>query len=102
MTETDKICQWITEQAQSNRPLVFCIEDHAGLIGVFAGCVDEGEPALGVGEDAFSAVLDAMRQSAQLALEQNGRTCPVCKCKQVMQVPNGNMIGLCGHVWQVR
>ena len=32
----------------------------------------------------------------------SANACPKCGCEQTMPTGDGNMIGLCGHVWQAK
>jgi len=66
MSFSDKACRWITDRVQEGRgAVVFSLEESAGLIGVWIG-EEESAPALGCGEDAVSAIMDAMRRGASL------------------------------------
>lgn len=65
MSDTKKVCKWITDKVEEGRGAVtFCLEENDGMIGVWIGEPVEHERALGYGNDAFEAVLDAIRREA--------------------------------------
>ena len=64
MSDADKVCKWIADKVKEGRgAVVFALEENAGYVGVFWAGEDE-RPALGVGEDAIGAVLDAIGKEA--------------------------------------
>lgn len=59
--DADKVCEWITSKVEEGRGAVmFCLEEHAGYIGVWIGDAKEGRTALGTGEDVIEAILMVM------------------------------------------
>ena len=79
MSEMEKICKWITDKVNNDVAIVVSLEDNHGAVAIWSGEIDDGEPALGCGDTFSEAVLDAMQRAAELTLEPDGRTCPVCK-----------------------
>lgn len=56
------INKWITRKVQEGRgAVVFGLEENDGMVGVWIGG-GENDPALGCGDDAFEAVLEAMKR----------------------------------------
>lgn len=77
MSDADKVCKWITDKVEEGRgAVVFSLEENAGYVGVFWAGEDE-RPALGIGENAIEAVLDAIsKEAAEHRVQADGRNAP--------------------------